>query len=62
MSASEILVELPKLSHAERRAISRPLLELETERDALQFALEAADAAFVELDKLEAEDARTNSR
>ena len=62
MSANQILEELPKLSHTERRAISKKLIELEADRDALQFATEAADAAFAELDQREADDARRASR
>jgi hypothetical protein len=61
VSATEILSELPKLTHAERRAISNRLLELETERDTLQFAVDAAESAFLELDKLEG-DASAQSR
>jgi hypothetical protein len=59
VSANQILEELPNLSHAERRAISKRLIELEADRDTLQFATEAAEAAFGELDRMEAEDART---
>ena len=53
MSATEILNELPKLNHAERRAIARRVFELEEERDELDWAAQAADLAFQELDKLE---------
>ena len=62
MSATQILEELPNLSHAERRAISKRLIELESDRDALQFATEAANAGFAELDRMEAEDAGGKKR
>jgi hypothetical protein len=62
VSANQILEELPKLSHTERRAISKRLIELEADHDTLQFATEAAEAAFAELDQREAADARSAQR
>jgi hypothetical protein len=53
MSATEILNELPNLSRTERRAIARRVFELEEDRDELEWAAQAADLAFQELDKLE---------
>ena len=62
MSATEILKELPNLKHDERRAIARRLFELEAEREDLDWAAQAADIAFQELDKLEKPDASSKSR
>ena len=53
MSATEILNELPRLKHEERRAIARRVFELEEEREELDWAAQAADLAFQELDKLD---------
>ena len=61
MTASDILDELPKLTPKERRAIASRVFELE-ESDELQWAAEAADLAFQELDRLEQGDASTRSR
>lgn len=55
MSATEILSELPKLKREERRAIARRVFELEDEREELEWAAQAADLAFQELDKLESD-------
>jgi hypothetical protein len=57
MSATEILNELPRLKHEERRAIALRLFELEAEREELEWASEAADQTFQMLDKLEDQDA-----
>ena len=54
MSAAEILKELPNLKREERRAIASRVFELEDERGELEWATQAADLAFQELDKLEA--------
>jgi hypothetical protein len=62
MSATEILNELPRLKREERRAIARRVFELEDERDDLEWAAQAADLAFQELDKLEEKDASPKSR
>ena len=62
MSATEILNELPKLKREERRAIARRVFELEEEREELEWAAQAADLAFQELDKLEEKDASSKSR
>ena len=53
MSAAQIIAELPKLNREQRAKISIKLRELE-ERDELQFMTEAAEIAFVELDRREA--------
>ena len=62
MSAIEILSELPKLKREERRAIARRVFELEDEREELEWATQAADLAFQELDKLEEQDASSKLR
>jgi hypothetical protein len=62
MSATEILEELPRLSRAERRAIASRVFELEEDREELQWAEEAADLAFQELDKLEEESGSSTAR
>jgi hypothetical protein len=54
MTKAEIIDELPRLSHHDRREILRELVLLEGEvDDSLQHARECADLAFRELDKLE---------
>jgi len=53
MSATEILNELPKLKREERRAIARRVFELVDEREELDWAAQAAELAFQELDKLD---------
>ena len=55
------MTELPKLNHDERRAIARRVFELEDEREELEWAAQAADFAFQELDKLEKQDAPSKS-
>ena len=62
MSATEILNELPKLKREERRAIAGRVFELEEEREELEWAAQAADLAFQELDKLEERDASSKPR
>lgn len=61
MSASEIIAELPKLDHAQRREIARRLFELEGEAQVLADADRRANENFLLLDALEAEDARDKS-
>ena len=56
MSTAEILNELPKLKREELRAIARRVFELEEEREELEWATQAADLAFQELDKQENRD------
>lgn len=53
MSAAEILVELENLNRADRRTIAQRVFELEEEREELDWAAQAADLAFQDLDKLE---------
>ena len=62
MSAAEILKELPNLKREERRAIASRVFELEDERGELEWATQAADLAFQELDKLEEKDGSSKPR
>jgi hypothetical protein len=62
MSAAEILRELPRLKPEERRAIARRVFELEEQREELEWATQAAELAFLELDKQERKDAPSESR
>jgi len=62
MSAIEILSELPKLTHVERREIARRLLELEAETQILADCDSRANDNFLLLDAMEAEDARNQRR
>jgi hypothetical protein len=56
MSSSEILAELPRLTHEERRAICQKIMALEADQEALGSSLQAAVVGFQVLDRLEAED------
>ena len=53
MSASEIIAELPKLDHVQRREIARRLFELEGEAQILADADKRANENFLLLDALE---------
>jgi len=56
MSAAEIIKELPKLSHAERREIANHALELnwdEAEHEAIAFSEASALESFKMMDALE---------
>lgn len=56
MSTAQILTELPRLSHADRRELVRRLIALEEEAQVLADCDARADANFQLLDALEAED------
>ena len=56
MSTAQILTELPRLSHAERREIVRRLIALEEEAQTLADCDARADANFQLLDAMEVED------
>ena len=56
MSMTQILAELPRLSHAERRELSRRLNALEAETEDLAACEESARRGFALLDAMEAED------
>ncbi len=62
MSKTEILAELPRLDHQERREIARRLFEMEADAQTLADCDRRADEHFLMLDALEAEDAQTKSR
>jgi hypothetical protein len=56
MSTSEIIAELPRLTHEERRAICQKIVALEADQEALDSCLQAAITGFQLLDQMEAED------
>jgi hypothetical protein len=58
MSATEILEQLPKLTHEERRAISRRILELAAEGEEMKLMDDLLLAACKEIDRREADDAQ----
>jgi hypothetical protein len=60
MSSTEILAELPKLTHQERRELARRLFELEDEAQLLADCDRRANRNLMLLDALEAEDACRN--
>lgn len=62
MSTTEILSELPRLTHRERREIALRILELEEEGQILAECDRRANENFLLLDEMEAEDARDQSR
>ena len=53
MSASQILAELPKLSHEDRRRLAEAIFELEEEADLLRDCDRRADEHFRILDLME---------
>ncbi len=55
MSATEIINELPKLTEAERRAVSRKLAELTEQDEDVALCNHAAQTMFQELDEQEDE-------
>jgi len=59
MSKTEILAELPRLDHHDRREIARRLFEIEADAQTLADCDRRADEHFVMLDALEAADAKT---
>ena len=62
MSKTEILAELPRLEHRERREIARRLFDLEADAQTLADCDRRADEHFVMLDALEGQDAPTKPR
>jgi len=54
MSSSEIIAELPRLTHEERRDIRRRILALEADQDALESGRQSAIAGFMLLDQMQA--------
>jgi hypothetical protein len=63
MSSSDIIAELPRLTHEERRAICQRILALEADQEALATSQQAAVAGFQILDQMESDDeARRTAR
>ena len=62
MSKTEILQEIPKLSHEERREIVRLIFQMEQEAEVLADCDRLALERFKMLDALEAEDEKNASR
>ena len=59
MSKAEIIAELPRLSHRERREILQCILDMEQEAQLLADCDRRADERFLMLDAMEAEDGQT---
>jgi hypothetical protein len=62
MSKTEILAELPRLDHRDRREIALRLFEIEAEAQTLMDCGRRADEHFLMLDALGAKDAKTKPR
>jgi hypothetical protein len=62
MSKTEILAELPRLDHRDRREIARRLFEIEADAQTLADCDRRADEHFLILDALEVQDAQTKPR
>ena len=58
MSKTEILAELPRLDHRERREIARALFDIEADAQTLTDCDRRADEHFLMLDALEAQNAQ----
>ena len=56
MSISEIIDELPKLSHSQRRELCQRIIDLEQERADIEICDQLAVEAFSELDRMETGD------
>ncbi len=56
MSMAEIIEELPKLTHQERRELCQRIIALEAEQEDLAAADQSAREGFAILDAMEAED------
>ena len=56
MSWTQIIEELPKLTHKQRRELCQRILALEAEQEDLAFCDESARQGFALLDAIEAED------
>jgi hypothetical protein len=57
MSMAEIIDELPRLTHHERRELCQKIIELEAQTEDINRCDEAAREGFAILDEMEAEDA-----
>ena len=62
MRKTEILAELPRLDHRERREIARALFDIEADAQTLADCDRRADERFLMLDALEAQDAQGKRR
>ncbi len=62
MSNAEIIAEIPRLSHQERREIMRRIFECEEDAETLAECDRLALERFQMLDALEAEDEKNTSR
>ena len=62
MSKAQIISEIPKLSHADRREIMRLIVEMEQDADTLAECDRLALERFQMLDAMEAEDEKNASR
>ena len=62
MSKAEIISEIPKLTHGERREIMRLIFEVEGDAATLVECDQAALARFQTLDAMEAEDEKNAAR
>ena len=62
MSRAEIISEIPKLSHADRREIMRKIIEAEQDAATLAECDQRALENFKMLDAMEAEDEKNSSR
>ena len=57
MSMAEIIDELPKLTHHERRELCRKIVEIESQGEDIDVCDETAREGFAMLDQMEAQDA-----
>jgi hypothetical protein len=62
MSQAEIIAEIPKLSHTERREIMRRIFETESDAQTLADCDQRALERFQMLDAMEAEDEKNVAR
>ena len=53
---TEIIEELPKLSHSQRRELCQRIIALEAEQEDLDACNQSAADAFAQLDEMEAEE------
>ena len=57
MSMAEIIDELPRLTHHERRELCRKIVEIESQSEDIALCDEAAHEGFSMLDEMESQDA-----
>lgn len=62
MSKAEIIAEIPKLTHGERREVMRFIFELEEDAETLAECDRLALERFQMLDLMEAEDEKNSAR